>query len=98
MQGLSTYLAALLSGNINILYGGGTAVSRAIAALDLIIIDIGEPSASFPSRHKGARQYENDQNRDENAKLRRSVATGLDLYAKTRYSARKGKCSSQLVL
>jgi hypothetical protein len=30
MQGLSTYLAALLSGNINILYGGGTAVSRAI--------------------------------------------------------------------
>jgi ABC-type nitrate/sulfonate/bicarbonate transport system substrate-binding protein len=28
MQGPSTYLPALLSGNIHILYGGGTAVSR----------------------------------------------------------------------
>ena len=32
MQGPSTYLPALLSGNIHVLYGGGTAVSRAIAS------------------------------------------------------------------
>lgn len=31
MQGASTYMAALASGNIHVLYGGGTAVSRAIA-------------------------------------------------------------------
>jgi hypothetical protein len=31
MQGASTYMAALASSNIQVLYGGGTAVSRAIA-------------------------------------------------------------------
>ena len=31
MQGASTYMAALATGNIQVLYGGGTAVSRAIA-------------------------------------------------------------------
>ena len=31
MQGASTYMPALASGNIQVLYGGGTAVSRAIA-------------------------------------------------------------------
>jgi NitT/TauT family transport system substrate-binding protein len=31
MQGASTYMPALTSGNIQVLYGGGTAVSRAIA-------------------------------------------------------------------
>src|SRR4029434_3277366 len=31
MQGASTYMPALANGNIQFLYGGGTAVSRAIA-------------------------------------------------------------------
>jgi ABC-type nitrate/sulfonate/bicarbonate transport system substrate-binding protein len=40
MQGASTYMPALASGNIQILYGGGTAVSRAIATggFDLTVI------------------------------------------------------------
>src|SRR6476660_9538236 len=40
MQGASTYMPALASGNIKVLYGGGTAVSRAIATggFDLTVI------------------------------------------------------------
>jgi NitT/TauT family transport system substrate-binding protein len=40
MQGASTYMPALSSGNIHVLYGGGTAVSRAIATggFDLVVI------------------------------------------------------------
>ena len=40
MQGASTYMPALASGNIQILYGGGTAVSRAIAtgSFDIIVV------------------------------------------------------------
>ena len=40
MQGASTYMAALATGNIQVLYGGGTAVSRAIATggFDLAVI------------------------------------------------------------
>ncbi|HSK31015.1 MAG TPA: ABC transporter substrate-binding protein [Candidatus Limnocylindria bacterium] len=40
MQGASTYMPALASGNIQVLYGGGTAVSRAIAtgSFDLMVI------------------------------------------------------------
>lgn len=40
MQGPSTYMPALTSDNIQVLYGGGTAVSRAIATggFDLVVI------------------------------------------------------------
>jgi ABC-type nitrate/sulfonate/bicarbonate transport system substrate-binding protein len=40
MQGASTYMPALASGNIQVLYGGGTAVSRAIATggFDVVVI------------------------------------------------------------
>jgi ABC-type nitrate/sulfonate/bicarbonate transport system substrate-binding protein len=40
MQGASTYMPALASGNIQVLYGGGTAVSRAIGTgvFDLAVI------------------------------------------------------------
>lgn len=40
MQGASTYMPALASGNVQVLYGGGTAVSRAIATggFDLTVI------------------------------------------------------------
>lgn len=40
MQGVSTYMAPLVSGNIHVLYGGSTAVSRAIATggFDLAVI------------------------------------------------------------
>src|SRR5262249_18464369 len=40
MQGASVYMPALASGNIQVLYGGGTAVSRAIAAggFDVMVI------------------------------------------------------------
>ena len=40
MQGASMYMPALTSGNIQVLYGGGTAVSRAIAAggFDVVVV------------------------------------------------------------
>ncbi|MBI4523359.1 MAG: ABC transporter substrate-binding protein [Deltaproteobacteria bacterium] len=40
MQGASTYMPALSGGNIHVLYGGGTAVSRAIGTggFDLVVI------------------------------------------------------------
>jgi ABC-type nitrate/sulfonate/bicarbonate transport system substrate-binding protein len=40
MQGASAYMPALANGNIQVLYGGGTAVSRAIATggFDLVVI------------------------------------------------------------
>ena len=40
MQGAATYMPALASGNIQVLYGGGTAVSRAIAtgSFDIIVV------------------------------------------------------------
>jgi len=50
MQGPSTYLPALLSGNINVLYGGGTAVSRAIATADPNIVVIGSETRYVPLR------------------------------------------------
>ena len=50
MQGPSTYLPALLSGNVHILHGGGTAVSRAIAAADPNIIVIGTETRYVPLR------------------------------------------------
>src|SRR5215813_7732424 len=50
MQGPSTYLPALLSNNIQILYGGGTAVSRAIAAADAPIVVIGTETRYVPQR------------------------------------------------
>lgn len=50
MQGPSTYLPALLSNNIQVLYGGGTAVSRAIAAADASIVVIGTETRYVPQR------------------------------------------------
>lgn len=50
MQGPSTYLPALLSNNIQILYGGGTAVSRAIASGDAPIVVIGTETRYVPQR------------------------------------------------
>lgn len=50
MQGPATYFPALLSGNIHILYGGGTAVSRAIAAADPNIVVIGTETRYVPLR------------------------------------------------
>jgi ABC-type nitrate/sulfonate/bicarbonate transport system substrate-binding protein len=40
MQGPSTYMPALASGNIQVMYGGGTAISRAIGtgAFDLVVL------------------------------------------------------------
>jgi ABC-type nitrate/sulfonate/bicarbonate transport system substrate-binding protein len=50
MQGPSTYLPALLSNNIQVLYGGGTAVSRTIAAADAPIVVIGTETRYVPQR------------------------------------------------
>jgi ABC-type nitrate/sulfonate/bicarbonate transport system substrate-binding protein len=50
MQGPSTYLPALLSNNIQILYGGGTAVSRTIASGDAPIVVIGTETRYVPQR------------------------------------------------
>jgi len=50
MQGPSTYLPALLSGNIHVLYGGGTTVSRAIATADPNIVVIGSETRYVPLR------------------------------------------------
>src|SRR6478736_6644218 len=40
MQGPSTYMPALASGNIQVMYGGGTAISRAIGkgGFDLVVL------------------------------------------------------------
>jgi len=40
MQGPSTYMPALASGNIQVMYGGGTAISRAIGTggFDLVVL------------------------------------------------------------
>ena len=37
MQGPSTYMPALASGNIQVMYGGGTAISRALIKFTLIL-------------------------------------------------------------
>jgi ABC-type nitrate/sulfonate/bicarbonate transport system substrate-binding protein len=50
MQGPSTDLPALLRNNIQILYGGGTAVSRTIAAADAPIVVIGTETRYVPQR------------------------------------------------
>src|SRR5258706_8673506 len=50
MQGPSTYLPALLSNNIQVLYRGGTAVSRTIAAADAPIVVIGTETRDVPQR------------------------------------------------
>jgi len=50
MQEQSTYMPALLSGNIHVLYGGGTAVSRAVGAADPNIIIIGTETRYVPLR------------------------------------------------
>lgn len=50
MQGPSTYIPALLSNNIQVLYGGGTSVSRAIAAADAPIVVIGTETRYVPQR------------------------------------------------
>ena len=42
MQGASTYMPALASGNIQVLYGGGTAVSRAIATGGFDVVHLEE--------------------------------------------------------
>jgi ABC-type nitrate/sulfonate/bicarbonate transport system substrate-binding protein len=50
MQGASTYIPALLSGNIQILYGGGTSVSRGIARGDMDFVVIGSETRYVPLR------------------------------------------------
>ena len=40
MQGASAYMPAMANGNIQVLYGGGTAVSRAIATRDFDVMVI----------------------------------------------------------
>ena len=50
MQGASVYMPALANGNIQVLYGGGTAVSRAIATRDFDVIVIATETRYVPLR------------------------------------------------
>jgi NitT/TauT family transport system substrate-binding protein len=50
MQGASVYMPALANGNIHVLYGGGTAVSRAIATKDFDVIVIATETRYVPLR------------------------------------------------
>jgi ABC-type nitrate/sulfonate/bicarbonate transport system substrate-binding protein len=50
MQGASVYMPALANGNIQVLYGGGTAVSRAIATRDFDLIVIATETRYVPLR------------------------------------------------
>ena len=50
MQGASAYMPALANGNIQVLYGGGTAVSRAIATKDFDVVVIATETRYVPVR------------------------------------------------
>ncbi|MGZ8424130.1 MAG: ABC transporter substrate-binding protein [Candidatus Binatia bacterium] len=50
MQGASAYMPALANGNIQVLYGGGTAVSRAIATRDFDVMVIATETRYVPLR------------------------------------------------
>ncbi len=50
MQGASAYMPALANGNIQVLYGGGTAVSRAIATKDFDLTVIATETRYVPVR------------------------------------------------
>ena len=50
MQGASAYMPALANGNIQVLYGGGTAVSRAIATKDFDVMVIATETRYVPVR------------------------------------------------
>src|SRR4030095_9926554 len=50
MQGASVYMPALANGNIQVLYGGGTAVSRAIATKDFDFMVIATETRYVPVR------------------------------------------------
>lgn len=50
MQGASAYLPALANGNIQVLYGGGTAVSRAIATGGFALVVIATETRYVPLR------------------------------------------------
>ena len=50
MQGASAYMPAMANGNIQILYGGGTAVSRAIATRDFDVMVIATETRYVPLR------------------------------------------------
>jgi ABC-type nitrate/sulfonate/bicarbonate transport system substrate-binding protein len=50
MQGASAYMPALANGNIQVLYGGGTAVSRGIATKDFDLVVIATETRYVPLR------------------------------------------------
>src|SRR4029450_13378450 len=50
MQGASAYMPALANGNIQVFYGGGTAVSRAIATRDFDVMVIATETRYVPLR------------------------------------------------
>ena len=50
MQGASAYMPAMANGNIQVLYGGGTAVSRAIATRDFDVMVIATETRYVPLR------------------------------------------------
>lgn len=83
MQGPSTYLPALVSGNIQILYGGGTAVSRAIATGGVDLIVIGTETRYIPLRMMVAPAIQKVT--DLKGKRIGVGAAGLDEYATVLY-------------
>jgi len=88
MQGPSTYLPALASENIHILYGGGTAVSRAIAAGGFDLIVIGSETQYVPLRLMTAPTIRKAS--DLKAKRIGVGSAGLDEYATVLYLEKIG--------
>ncbi len=88
MQGASTYLPALASGNIHILYGGGTAVSRAIATGGIDLTVIGSETRYVPLRLMTAPTIRKAS--DLKAKRIGVGSAGLDEYATVLYLERIG--------
>jgi NitT/TauT family transport system substrate-binding protein len=88
MQGAATYMAALASGNIQVLYGGGTAVSRAIATGGFDLLVIASETRYVPLRMMANSSIRNPA--DLKGKKLGAGRAGLDEYATILYLERVG--------
>jgi ABC-type nitrate/sulfonate/bicarbonate transport system substrate-binding protein len=88
MQGASVYMPALANGNIQVLYGGGTAVSRAIATRDFDVIVIATETRYVPLRMMVNASIRNPA--DLKGKKIGAGLAGLDEYATLLYLEKLG--------
>jgi NitT/TauT family transport system substrate-binding protein len=88
MQGASAYMPALANGNIQVLYGGGTAVSRAIGTRDFDLIVIATETRYVPLRLMVNASIRNPA--DLKGKKIGAGLAGLDEYASLLYLEKFG--------